>query len=674
MKSKISLFILALVLCLSMVFMVSCQVDIDAGDLLENMDVLLEDEEFVEAIKGADGEAPVVGENGNWFIGGKDTGVKAVGDDGVSPSINENGNWFIGDVDTGIKAQGTDGKGIKSFVVDEEGNLIITYTDDEEVNLGRVEAPVCEHTYSEWETVIAASCTSIGYDSRTCSLCNHVENSFTEALGHTFGEPITVRQGVNGILIYSCSVCGGAKVEATKLFSEGLKFGLIDDKTHYQVEGIGTCTDVEIKIPDEYNGKPVTEIAREAFFGSTKIVSVSVPGSVVKIGDKAFSKCEKLNRVTMADSVEVGVDVFRGSINVNVDVTHTLEHIEAKAATCSEAGNIAYYYCDICDEFYKDAAGKTRIYEVVVAPTHEFADGVCTKCETVQKEVTISSVESVAHLGKFALGTLENAIGLPEQIRVTTADGETHVLSIAWNMSTYVKNKVGEYTITGYIQLEGFRMGEGLTNKVETKVEIVDYMEGTADIVFILDISASMGDEVNNVKENIIAFAQAIEARGVSARWSAITYSDYTCSSAANEQSQIIMNGGSQWFTQAEGYKTAISGITLAGGGDWEETAIDALMLANTLSTRKDSRVFYILLTDAGYKTNNHYGVSGMNGAIGILNDNSVNVSVITTYSCSDDYYSLYNTTGGIYSDITGDFSDDLLESLVPIIYAEVVE
>ena len=61
-------------------------------------------------------EAPYIGSNGNWWVGGTDTGVKAAGDDGKpgkdgeTPYIGENGNWWIGFTDTKIKAAGTDGK------------------------------------------------------------------------------------------------------------------------------------------------------------------------------------------------------------------------------------------------------------------------------------------------------------------------------------------------------------------------------------------------------------------------------------------------------------------------------------------------------------------------------------------------------------------------------------
>lgn len=53
---------------------------------------------------------PVIGDNGHWWIGNDDTGVKAQGEDGTTPHIGENGNWFVGDVDTGIQAQGPAGE------------------------------------------------------------------------------------------------------------------------------------------------------------------------------------------------------------------------------------------------------------------------------------------------------------------------------------------------------------------------------------------------------------------------------------------------------------------------------------------------------------------------------------------------------------------------------------
>lgn len=63
---------------------------------------------------GADGITPHIGENGNWFAGDIDLGVKArgdkgdKGDPGDSPYIGANGNWFVGDADTGVAANKSD--------------------------------------------------------------------------------------------------------------------------------------------------------------------------------------------------------------------------------------------------------------------------------------------------------------------------------------------------------------------------------------------------------------------------------------------------------------------------------------------------------------------------------------------------------------------------------------
>lgn len=63
---------------------------------------------------GEDGITPHVGENGNWFAGDVDLGIRAQGekgdkgDPGDTPYVGANGNWFVGDFDTGVKAKSED--------------------------------------------------------------------------------------------------------------------------------------------------------------------------------------------------------------------------------------------------------------------------------------------------------------------------------------------------------------------------------------------------------------------------------------------------------------------------------------------------------------------------------------------------------------------------------------
>ena len=66
--------------------------------------------------KGQDGATPRIGDNGNWWVGNTDLGVKAQGaqgqkgQDGATPRIGDNGNWWVGNTDLGLKAQGAQGQ------------------------------------------------------------------------------------------------------------------------------------------------------------------------------------------------------------------------------------------------------------------------------------------------------------------------------------------------------------------------------------------------------------------------------------------------------------------------------------------------------------------------------------------------------------------------------------
>ena len=424
-------------------------------------------------------------------------------------------------------------------------------------------------------------------------------------------------------------------------------------------------------IPDDGQ---VTAIGSYAFAGSTGLVTITIPETVEEIGDKAFMECDALIEVYMPENINVGIDVFRGSIHVEIMVEHTLEFVPAKEATCEEAGNVAYYVCTDCGYYYSDENGENRIYEVTIPAAHDFVDGACTKCGAVQDEWLIVSIREIAHLGKFPLGTLEDAIGLPLNAQVTTKDGNVHDLPIIWDLSTYNKAVAGEYTITGVIQSGNFHFAEGLTNKISVGIETVEKIVGTADIVFVLDISGSMGDEINNVKVNLKALAEAIEAAGVSARWSVITYSDFAdVPGDSKEVTQVRQNGGNDWSSNADDCKAVIDAIELAYGGDNPEVAVDGLMMANSLENRKNARVFYILLTDADYKVNNNFGVESMDEAVVKMLEKGANVSIITESSLSSLYAPVAEATGGIVCDIYGNFGRQLTDTLVPIIYGEVV-
>ena len=56
--------------------------------------------------------------------------------------------------------------------------------------------------------------------------------------------------------------------------------------------------------------------------------------------------------------------------------THTLTPVAAKEATCTEAGNIAYWFCDDCDKYFSDAEAENEITQaqtVISALGHKWS-------------------------------------------------------------------------------------------------------------------------------------------------------------------------------------------------------------------------------------------------------------------------------------------------------------
>ena len=65
------------------------------------------------------------------------------------------------------------------------------------------------------------------------------------------------------------------------------------------VYGLTDNDRVNLVIPSEIDGLPVTEIAPCAFYKEKSIGTIEFPDSIVKIGDKAFAYCESLYSVTI---------------------------------------------------------------------------------------------------------------------------------------------------------------------------------------------------------------------------------------------------------------------------------------------------------------------------------------------------------------------------------------
>lgn len=179
-----------------------------------------------------------------------------------------------------------------------------------------------------------------------------------------------------------------------------------------------------------------------------------------------------------------------------------------------------------------------------------------------------------------------------------------------------------------------------------------------ADIVFLIDSTGSMEDIINCVKNNAESFVDTLKQKGVSAALALVDYQDLTAD--GYDTTTVHQTGGSNWFYDMEAFKAALSGIELGHGGDAPECAVDALETGRLLDMRASAGKIFILITDAGFKVDNRYGIPSMADQIELLKNAGIHCAVVCPTTQKNTYSDLYTQTGGVWADLYGDFHTEL--------------
>jgi len=182
---------------------------------------------------------------------------------------------------------------------------------------------------------------------------------------------------------------------------------------------------------------------------------------------------------------------------------------------------------------------------------------------------------------------------------------------------------------------------------------------GQADIVFVIDTTGSMSDEIDAVKQNINNFVDKLKTKDISVNLGLVTYKDITC----DGQNSTVGHG---FFSSVDDFKNALGSIKVDGGGDTPETLIDALETARLLGFRENSTKFIVVLTDANYKLENRFGIKSADEIIERLKSDNIIVSVVSPTSFEELYFAFSSQTKGIFADIYSDFSSTL-EKLIDL-------
>ena len=174
------------------------------------------------------------------------------------------------------------------------------------------------------------------------------------------------------------------------------------------------------------------------------------------------------------------------------------------------------------------------------------------------------------------------------------------------------KTETTESTVSGkdedgnsYTQHE--RVDKTTTVEIKKATRTIS-KSNSADIVFVVDRSASMSRTIDTVRNNINEFARNLAKDGVAARFGLATFSDevYGRIGGLADEGTILTKFNESYFTSdpAE-LEKALAGIKLAHGGDFPETSTPTLtQIVSTYDWSKSpkNKKFVVLLTDAPMK------------------------------------------------------------------------
>ena len=209
----------------------------------------------------------------------------------------------------------------------------------------RVEAP-CEHEWSEWTVTKEASCTVDGLKSRTCSKCGEVETEVIKAEGH---KPEVI-EGYEATCTESgltdgekCSVCGEILTEQTVIPALGHDYDA--DVTEPTCTEGGFTTYTCSRCGDSYVADETAALGHD--WSDWKEVTPATE-EAAGLERRTCSRC----------------DAFEERAIPSPGHTHTLSHVDAAEATCTEPGNIEHWICTKCKLCFSDDQGENQIDDV----------------------------------------------------------------------------------------------------------------------------------------------------------------------------------------------------------------------------------------------------------------------------------------------------------------------
>lgn len=419
------------------------------------------------------------------------------------------------------------------------------------------------------------------------------------------------------------------------------------DPTEASTDGI--INDGEIILSQEIDEDSISATLKDEFNLAKPSISGEINGELsenVFLGSATESAVED-NRTIIGKAVYVdGEDSYVSGLTLSFDMSkYEGEMSELYIMKLNEEGNFDPIKTTLSGNVLSATIAQSGTYFVL--NIGEFLDSLGIDVDEKTKEVVVTEAMTMN-----VSDDDENAND------IVVGKEETEEVSVA-AFSVDSSETSEETEITEYkAELDEALLAN--LNKINVALAS-STVSGQADIVFAIDTTGSMSSTINNVVTNVTSFASSLaENYNVKVNYGLVDFKDLE--EDGPETTVVVKNGSSNWFSDVNAFSSKVQTLVATGGGDTPECDIDALETARQLDWRTNSDKFIILITDTYYKTANSYGVTSINEEIELLKKDGINTSVVTTTDQQSTYRALYESTGGIFANISSSsFSSSLL-------------
>lgn len=358
----------------------------------------------------------------------------------------------------------------------------------------------------------------------------------------------------DGKLVYHSSDPNAEPEEIPMKKTEGLEFTLNDDGKSYSLTGVGTCTDTDVVIPSTYNGKPVTNIAEDAFVWNDTIISIVIPDSVTSIERHAFFSCSALVTINIPDSVtSIGEFIFMDCVSLeNIDVDENNQHYK------SIDGNL---YTKNGDTLIQYAIGRSEESFIVPDSVNYIGDYALALSKSL-KSITIP--ESVTDIGFMVFTSCR------ELANIEVDENNPHFESIDGNLysedrQTLIQYAIGKQDTTftipygvRFIGYEAFYRARYLTSVVIP--DSVWLVGASAFSECESLVSITIPDSVTEVGEGAFTYCSSLESVTLSNSMVSILPTTFqSCTSLKN----IVIPDSITWVGDAFKHCTSLESIVI---------------------------------------------------------------------------------------------------------------